>query len=93
MWPYTQWIRKKETIPFTGTCVVLDIILNGVRQTNHIPYDITYMQNIKYDTNEPIYKRLTDVENKLMATQGEKRRRGGINQEVAISKNTLLYIK
>ena len=21
-----------------------------------IPYDITYMYNIKYDTNEPIYK-------------------------------------
>ena len=25
-----------------------------------IPYDITYMWNLKYDTNEPIYKTLTD---------------------------------
>ena len=25
-----------------------------------IPYDITYMQNLKYDTNEPIYKTETD---------------------------------
>ena len=25
-----------------------------------IPYDITYTQNLKYDTNEPIYKTETD---------------------------------
>ena len=45
-----------------------------------IPYDITYMGNLKYDTNELIYKtenRLTDMENKLMVTKGE-RQWGGI---------------
>ena len=38
-----------------------------------IPYDITYMWNLKYDTNEPIYKteRLTDVENSLVVAKGE----------------------
>ena len=25
-----------------------------------IPYNITYMWNLKYDTNEPIYKIVTD---------------------------------
>ena len=25
-----------------------------------IPYDITYMWNLKYGTNEPIYKTVTD---------------------------------
>ena len=25
-----------------------------------IPYDITYMRNLKYDTNDPIYKKETD---------------------------------
>ena len=37
-------------------------------------YDITYMWNLKYDTNELIYKtnRLTDVENKLMVTKAER---------------------
>ena len=25
-----------------------------------IPYDITYMWNLKYDTNEPIYETETD---------------------------------
>ena len=44
-------------MPFAGTWVVLDIIiLNEVRKTNHIAYDITYMWNLKYDTNELIYE-------------------------------------
>ena len=36
-------------------------------------HDITYMWNLKYDTNELIYKteRLTDVENKFMITKEE----------------------
>ena len=57
-----------------------------------IPYDITYMWNLKYDTNEITYKtnRLTDTENKLMATKGE---RGGINYDFGISKYQLLYIR
>ena len=34
-----------------------------------IPYDITYMWNLKYDTNEPIYKTETDsdIENRLVS--------------------------
>ena len=45
-----------------------------------IPYEITYMWNLKYDTNELIYKtnRFTDIENKLMVTKREKWW-GGIN--------------
>ena len=35
--------------------------------------------------------KVTDVENKFMVTNGEKR--GGINQEVEIDMYTLLYIK
>ena len=36
-------------------------------------YDIIYMQNLKYDTNEIIYKTniLTDIENKLMVNKGD----------------------
>ena len=36
------------------------------------------MWNLKYDTNELIYKtnRLTDIENKLMVTKGESGREG-----------------
>ena len=41
------------------------------------PYDISYMWNLKYDTNEPIYKtnRLTDIENRLVAAKG-----GGVGE-------------
>ena len=34
-------------------------------------YGITYMCNLKYDTNELIYKTFTDSENNLMDTKGE----------------------
>ena len=27
-----------------------------LKRERQIPYDITYMWNLKYDTNEPIYK-------------------------------------
>ena len=26
----------------------------------HVPYDMTYMWNLKYDTNEPIFKKETE---------------------------------
>ena len=30
------------------------------KSERQIPYDITYMWNLKYDTNEPIYERETE---------------------------------
>ena len=38
------------------------IILNEVSQTKEkqVPYDTTYMWNLKYDTNELIYETETD---------------------------------
>ena len=38
-----------------------------------IPYDITYMWNLKYDTNELIYETniLTDIENRLVVAKGK----------------------
>ena len=44
-------------------------------------YDNIHMWNLKYDASELIYKtetRLTDIENKLKASKGEKGG-GGIN--------------
>ena len=38
-------------------------------------HDITYMWNLKYDTNELIYKTNTDIENKFMVIKGETGRR------------------
>ena len=54
-----------------------------------IPYDITYMWNLKYDTNdELIYKRETDsqTENRLTVTKKGKQGEGIINLKHGINK-------
>ena len=45
--------------------------VKSVRQ-KQIPYDITYMWNQRYDTSELIYKRVTDIENKLWLPKREE---------------------
>ena len=45
-------------MPFTATWMQLEIILS--KSERQIPYDILYMWNLKYDTNEPIYNTETD---------------------------------
>ena len=54
----------QEIIPFTATWMNLEIIiLSEVSQRERqIPYDIAYMWNLKYDTNELIYERETDLQ-------------------------------
>ena len=54
--------HKKERPPFAATWKQLEvIILSEVSQKERqIPYDIPYMWNLKYGTNEPIYKTETD---------------------------------
>ena len=49
-------------MPFAATWMDLEIIiLSEVSQKKRkIPYDITYTWNLKYDTNEHIYKTETD---------------------------------
>ena len=45
-------------MPFAATWMQLEIILS--KSERQIPYDILYMWNLKYDTNEPIYNAETD---------------------------------
>ena len=51
-------LKKNEIIPFAATWMQLEIlILSEVSQEEKdILYDITYMWNLKYGTNEPIRK-------------------------------------
>ena len=59
---------------FAATWMDLEmIILSKSDRERQIPYDITYMGNLKYGTNEAIYKtnRLTDTENRLVVTKEE----------------------
>ena len=44
---------KKRIMPFAATWMKLEILIL-------IPYDVTYMWNLKYGTNELIYKTETD---------------------------------
>ena len=52
--------KKNEILPFVAMWVDLEnIILREVRQ-RQILYDITYMWNLKNNTNESIHKTETD---------------------------------
>ena len=67
---YIQWInlainsaiKKNEIMPFAATWMDLEIIIlsEESQKEKQIPYDITNMWNLKYDTNELIYKTQTD---------------------------------
>ena len=59
-------------MPFAAMWMELEIIiLSEVSQTQKTkPYDITYMYNLKYDTNELLLKeKHTDIENRLVAAK------------------------
>ena len=56
---YYSAIKKNETIPFAAMWMDLEIImLSEVSQTRKGKYynDITYMWNLKKNTNESIYR-------------------------------------
>ena len=58
---YYSAIQKNEIMPFIATWMDLEIItLHKLNIERQIPYGITYMWNLKYDTNEHIYKTETD---------------------------------
>ena len=60
---YYSAIKKNEIMPFAETWIELEIIiLSKVSQTEKDKYHmiITYMWNLKYDTNELIYETETD---------------------------------
>ena len=70
-------IKEKEIMSFAATLMDPEIIsVTEVRERQ--TYDIVYMQNLKYDTNELIYKTniLTGIENKLLINKGKLRREG-----------------
>ena len=74
---YYSAIQNNEILPIVLTLMGEDnIILSEVKQRKT---DITWyhsMWNLKSNINEVIYgNRLTDIENKLMLTKGERSRR------------------
>ena len=53
---------------------------------------ISYMQNLNYDKNEPIYETETDSENRLVIARGEVVGRG-IDWEFRVSRCKLTFRK
>ena len=66
----------QEIMPFAATWMDLEIImLSKSERERQIPHDITYMWNLKSDTNELTYETESDpqtIENKLLVTQVER---------------------
>ena len=63
---YYSAIKKNEVIPFLATQMDF-IILSEIDQTEKdIPYHVTYMWILKYDTNELIYK--TEIDSQVQKT-------------------------
>ena len=58
---YYSAIKMNEIMPFAATWMDLEtVVLSEVRE-RQISYDITYMYNLKYDTNEHIYETETEA--------------------------------
>ena len=53
---YYSVIKKKEMVPFAATWTDLETIILSEERERQKPYDLTYMWNLKYDTNELIFE-------------------------------------
>ena len=79
---YYSVITKNEILPFAAIWIDLEIIILGEvsQREKQIPYDITCRWNLKYDTNELIYKTEIDSQTQKTNLQLPKRKRErGIN--------------
>ena len=68
-------IKKNEIMPSAATCKDLEIIIPkevSLRKRKTNTYNVTYIKNLKQDTNELIYERnrFTDIENRLVVSNG-----------------------
>ena len=87
---YYSAIEKNEIMPLAETRMHLEIItLSGVsHRERQIPYDITYMWNLKYDTNELICE--TDSQRTDLWLSRRRRTGRGKNWESGIHSGKLL---
>ena len=71
---HTTQHKKNGLVSLAATWMDIEIVTLSEVRERQIPYDITYMCNLKYDTNEHIYKTETDsdIETKFMVTKGER---------------------
>ena len=65
---YYSAMKKNKITPFAATWMQLEIIISRSERKRQIPYDITYIWNLKYinNANEPIYAMETGSRNRLV---------------------------
>ena len=59
---YYSAMKENEIMPSAATWIQLETLILGevkLERERKIPYDITYMWNLKYDKTEPIYRTQT----------------------------------
>jgi len=58
---YYSAIKKNTIMPSAATWMELEtLILSKSKRERQIPYGITYIWNVIYGTNEPIYRKETN---------------------------------
>ena len=64
--------KKNKIMLFVSTWMDLEIIILSEVRERQISYDIAYVWNLKYDTNELIYKieKDTDIDKRLVVAKG-----------------------
>ena len=79
---YYPAINKSEILPFATTWVEVEgMMLRKSYRERQILYDISYMWNLKYDTDELIYETETDSwtqKTDLWLPRGRREREGRI---------------
>ena len=93
---YYSAIRKNEIMPFAATWMDLEIVITSeVSQTEgQIPYDITYMWNLKQTVQMNLFTKQKQNHSCRKQSYGyPKGTGGGISWETGIDIYTLLHIK
>ena len=98
-WNTTQPLHKKDKImPLIKTRMQSrdpHTKWSKSERERQIPYDITYLWNLKYGTNEPIYKTETDHGHgeQTCGCQGWETGGGGMDGEFVVGGCQLLHLK
>ena len=78
-------------MPFVETWRQVEVIILSKSEKERQPYDITYVWNLKSDTNEPLYE--TEIDSQTQRTDLGERVGGGIKWVFEVSRCKLLCIK
>ena len=88
---YYSAINKNKIMPFAATWMELEILILSEEKERQLPYNITYIQNLIYGTNEPTYRKETNSQ--TQRTDLWLPRRSGMDGEFGVSRCKLLHLE